>query len=217
MNETSILGVSSKWLRENKILVSILTNWDKEFISSIYEWCRYKGSRTLKQQKVFERIQWKSRLEKIPDKLPEEKFDKHEERLNKINFPIPYKKSIKVMEKLAKWCGKAWFLLTKPQKTFLEETTPKIKNGGSLSRTQMKIILEIKDVINNRLKLLSYLNRIVRKWKTKEITGSENDTVNIISIHKMTPKAIWCDVIVNKNKSGMRIIQNVWIPRYQVF
>ena len=121
------------------------------------------------------------------------------------------------MEKLAKWCGKVWFLLTKIQQTFLEETTPKIKNKGTLNRKQMRTILEIKDVINNRLQLLSYLNRMIREWKTKEITGSERDIVNIISIHSMTPKAILCDVIVNRNKHNMYIKRNVWIPRIQVF
>ena len=215
MIRTSISGVSDKWLRKNKILVSVLNDWEKRFLSSIYIRCKYKGDRTFKQQKTFERIQYKSRLEKIPDKLPEEKPE-----IN-LNINISREKSVKLVEFVIKICGKAWDSYTPQQREFLEDIMTQIqKPNMKLNGTQYQKIKEIiKTTKKRNSRYQMYVGRILNKKFTKKLTGSNKDILKIIAVNDTKKVAIKCSLTIklySQTSYNIEILEDIWTPISQI-
>lgn len=216
MIETSISGIPNYWIRNNKILVSVLTDWEKEFLSSIYIWCKDKEDRSYKQQKVFKRLQYKSRLDKIPKVLPEEKT-----KINYKNINISHKKSVEIVEFVVEICGKAWDSYTKPQQKFLEDISIQIqKPDVKLTGKQFKML---KDMINttkkrpNRYEM--YIGRVLSKQFTKKLINSDKDVLKITAIKDTRKAAIQCSLVIKfySQPSYSKIMEDVWVPISQIY
>ena len=211
---TSILGVSNEWLRKNKILVSVLNNWEKKFLSSIYIRYKYKENRSFKQQRTFERIQYKSRLEKIPDKLLKEKPE--------IKINISHEKSVKIIEFVIKICGKAWDSYTQPQRDFLEDIMIQIqKPNAKLNGIQFQKIKEIiKTTKRRNSRYQTYVGRIINKKTTKKITNSDRDILKIIAVNDTRKASILCSLTVkfySQTSYNIEILEDIWISIDQIY
>ncbi len=211
---TSILGVSNEWLRKNKILVSVLNNWEKKFLSSIYIRYKYKENRSFKQQRTFERIQYKSRLEKIPDKLLKEKPE--------IKINISHEKSVKIIEFVIKICGKAWDSYTQQQRDFLEDIMIQIqKPNAKLNGIQFQKIKEIiKTTKRRNSRYQTYVGRIINKKTTKKITNSDRDILKIIAVNDTRKASILCSLTVkfySQTSYNIEILEDIWISIDQIY
>lgn len=216
MIETSISGIPDNWIRNNKILVSVLTDWEKEFLSSVYIWCKYKEDRSYKQQRVFEKLQYKSRLDKIPKVLPEEK-----PKINYENINISHEKSVEIVEFVVSICGKAWDSYTKWQQDFLKDISVQIqKPNAKLTGMQLKTL---KDMINTTKKRNTrfdmYIGRILSKQFTKGLIGSNTDVLKITAIKDTRKAAIQCSLVVKfySQPSYSKIMEDVWVPISQIY
>ena len=214
MIETSILGIPNSWLRKNKILMSVLTDWEKEFLESIYMMYRLKENRSFKQQRVFERLQWKSRLEEIPDKLPKEKPE--------IKINISHEKSVKIVEFVIKICGKAWDSYTPQQRDFLEDIMIQIqKPDAKLNGIQYQKIKEIiKTTKRRNSRYQMYVGRVLNKKFTKKITGSDRDILKIVAVNDTRKAAILCSLTVklySQTSYNIEILEDIWVPISQIY
>lgn len=215
MIETSIVGIPDNWIRKNKILVSVCNDWEKEFLSSIYDDYRYEERRSYKQQNVFERLQYKSRLDKIPNKLPEEKSE-----INYENIKISHEQSLKIVKHVVQICGKAWDSYTIKQQKFIEDISIQIqKSNTKLTGKQYKIL---KNMINSTKKRSSrydtYIGRILSKQFTKKKLGSDTDILKITAIKNTTRIAIQCSLVIKfySQPSYNEIMEDVWVPISQI-
>ncbi len=215
MSKTNISGIPDNWLRKNKILVSVLNDWEKEFLSSIYIWCKHKENRSYKQQNVFMRLQYKSRLDKIPDKLPEEKPE-----INYENIEISHEKSVKIVEYVVQICGKAWDSYTKRQQKFLEDISIQIqKPNAKLTGKQYKMLKDIRNTTKKRnSRYDTYIGRILSKQFTKRKIGSTTDILKIVAIKDTKKAAIQCSLVIKfySQPSYSEIMEDVWIPISQI-
>ena len=215
MSKTNISGIPDNWLRKNKILVSVLTDWEKEFLSSIYIWCKNKENRTYKQQNVFIRLQYKSRLDKIPDNLPEEKPE-----INYENIKISHEQSIKIVKRVVLMCGKAWDSYTKKQQKFLEDISTQIqKHDAKLTGKQFKMLTDMINTTKKRsMRYKKYIGRILSKQFTKGKIGSTTDILKIVAIKNTTRIAIQCSLVIKfySQPSYSEIMEDVWIPISQI-
>lgn len=204
MTETSILNVEDNWLRKNKILVSVCTERDKEFLLSIYNSYQHKEDMSIKQRKWFRDIQHRCRLDKIPYKLPKEK--------PKLNFKkkLTHEESVKIIERLVvHYVGKGWDSYTRWQQEFLENIVVDIQKPGiKLSEKQLELVYKIIQTTKKRSHYYDkFVGCMLNRQKTKELTGLYRNIVKITAVNRTTSLAILCDLLVNKTI----ILKDVWI------
>ncbi|KKM88230.1 hypothetical protein LCGC14_1260850 [marine sediment metagenome] len=205
--------IPERWIwKQEKILPSICNEWEQEFMISIYNRYRKQTNRTPKQNTIIKKLQRKSRLDKIPDKIPEQVELK--KKLN-INNPT-HKESVKIIVELVEGCGKDWDSYTKSEQKFIEVISVKIqKSGTKLNEEEIKKIEKIYNKDRNYW-FDRFINRQLREWITKELTGSSNNTLKIVAVKEMRILSILCD-IVNIKKYNKELMFNKWIPIRQIF
>lgn len=206
--------IPEEWIwKKNKILPSICNNWEQDFMVSIYSRFRHKNSRSHKQNNVIKKLQYKSRLEKIPDKLPEEK-----PKINP-NMIIPHDKSVKIIKAVVnKFIGKGWDSYTKLEQKFIENISIRIQQpGAELNGEELTKIKEIIYSTKNRnYRYNRFVGRRLREDITYDKTGSRDTVVKITAVKKMRNTAILCDLVIIKNWYK-ELMENEWVPIRQIF
>jgi len=205
--------IPERWMwNKEKILPSICNEWEQKFMISIYNNRRINTSRSPKQKDVIKKLQYKSKLDKIPNESPGKLELK--KKLN-VNNPT-HKESVKIIVELVKGCGKDWDSYTKSEQKFIENISVKIQEPGiKLNEEEIEKIEKIYNKDRNYW-FDRFINRQLREWITKELTGSSNNTLKIVAVKEMRISAILCD-IVNVKKYNKELLFNKWIPIRQIF
>ena len=184
--------IKNEWeefIGKHSIDLSLVSQKEKEFLTTVQKYERRGWELSKKQEKWFESI--KNREEK--------------KEYNKID-----EEEIEEIEKKAEKCIKNWDKLTNWEQDFVESISEQVQKGRVLSQKQKNTLTKI---MNNRFGSESDFNgKKINPWIINEKFGVWESGA-VVSVVRETNKAILAKIRIG-NMQNTR--DEVWIPKSQI-